>query len=113
MRVVFSELSDLVQELKDRLIHEVRIEPLYDRRYDKNGIGHLMLYVSVEAVIDDKMPLVGVYERGTYIGFAVFANSKEAEEFHERNREKAKEIYKTMTDSGFTVRRGHYVEEVK
>ena len=63
MKVVFGELDEMLSELREREIHEVRVAALYDERYSKEGIPFLKVYVTVQALLAQQ--LYGPHERIT------------------------------------------------
>ena len=111
MRVQFGKLEEMIEELKERLIHEVRVEPLVDMKYGQDGRARIRVYVTVEAIIDKEIPVIGCFEALTYYGFKPMEKDK-PDEIYEKNVEKARKLRNQLSDEGFTVYHGHYVEEL-
>jgi len=109
MRVVFAKPEDMLHELKEvRMIHEVRIESLFDQQYVK-GLAVLRLYVSIEALLDRKIPLYASYEKVTYKGFKPMVDT-EAEKLFVENDKEMERMREKLSAEGFTVLCGHFVE---
>ena len=105
MRVVFAKLDHMIEELKDRLIHEVRVEPMRKNRTFK-GVLQVTLFVSVEALVDKE--LIATYQQGVYSGVWHIEVEKQ-QELLERNKQRAAAIRHELSHT-FKVRRGHYKE---
>lgn len=122
MKLAFGILDEMIEELKERLIREVRIEPLVDRTYAKDakgsmigGIAHIKVYTSVEAIIDPEIParrpypVVAFFDSYVYRGLEPIEQGKQ-DELYEKNVERATRLKAQLEREGFTVRSGHYVE---
>jgi len=118
MKVVFGDLDEMLSELREREIFEVRVAPLYDERYSKEGIPFLKVYVTVQALFSQQLygphervtvNLVGYYERVTFRGIKPFSK-EEIEPLFNKNLEAEEEIKNHLREMRFTVRGGHFRE---
>jgi len=119
MKVVFGELDEMLSELREREIHEVRVAPLYDETCSKEGVPFMKVYVTVQALLAQQLYgphekvtvyLYGYYERVTFKGIKPFTK-EEMKSFFDKNLKAKEEITHYIVESGFTVRGGHFEEE--
>jgi len=119
MKVVFGDLEEMLSELREREIFEVRVAPLYDERYSKEGIPLLKVYVTVQALFSQQLygphervtaNLVGYYERVTFKGIKPFTK-EEMKSIFDKNLKAEEEVKSHLMESGFVVRAGHFSEE--
>jgi len=119
MKVVFGELNELLSELKEKEIYDVRIEALYDERYSKQGIPFLKVYVTAQALLPQHFygphervtaNLVGYYERVTFKGIKPFTK-EELKSIFDNNLNAKEEVEDHLRDAGFIVRTGFFKEE--
>lgn len=108
MKVVFADLGDMIQELQEKEISEVRAEPLYDVKYtEKHGVPFMKIYVNVHALLGD-----GLYcecKKMIYSGIQPVPDDKVKEKF-DKNRSQYKAVKERLEGAGFTVRTGHFEE---
>ena len=119
MKVVFGDLEDMLSELKEKEIRDVRVEALYDERYSKEGIPFLKVYVTAQALLpqhlyspDERVTayLYAYYEKVTFEGIKPFTKDEMKSVFDENLRTKD-EIANRLTEAGFTLRAGYFREE--
>ena len=99
MRVIFGKLEHMIEELKDRLIHEIRVEPIRKTRAIE-GARHVTLIVSVEALLEKE--LIATYHRGVFAGLWPMEDAKQQEALA-RSEARAEAIRKELSET-FTVR---------
>jgi len=118
MRVVFGDINEMLLELKEREIFDVRVEALYDETYSKEGIPFLKLYVTAQALLPQcfygpheriTTCLYAYYERVTFKGIKPFVK-EELESLFDKNLKAKGEVKSHLVESGFTVRAGHFRE---
>jgi hypothetical protein len=119
VKVVFGNLEEMLSELKEKEIRDVRVEALYDERYSKEGIPFLKVYATVQALLPQHLYgpherviayLYACYEKVTFKGIKPFTKEEMKSVFDENLRAKD-EIANCLTEAGFTVRAGHFREE--
>jgi len=119
MKVVFGDLEEMLSELKEKEIRDIRVETLYDERYSKEGIPFLKLYVTVQALLPQHLYgpheritayLYTYYEKATFKGIKPFAKEELKSVFDENLRTKD-EIKSRLNEAGFAVRAGYFREE--
>lgn len=119
MKVVFSELDEMLSELREREIFEVRVAALYDERYSKEGIPFLKVYVTVQALMAQQLYgphekitayLYAYYEKVTFKGIRLFSE-EEIKSVFDKNLKAKDEIKNQLKELGFTVRAGHFQED--
>ena len=108
MKVVFGDLDEMLSELREKEILDVRIEALYDERYSKQGIPFLKAYVAAQALLSPT--LYAYYERVTFRGVKPFSK-EELKSLFDQNLKAKEEIKKHVAKSRFWVRSGHFQEE--
>lgn len=122
MRVVFGNLDDMVFELRDKLIKEVRVEALHD--CERAGVAGVTpdrhrYYVTVEALLftsgDMKAgapAIYGHFEQTTDGGttWSVEGRGLDWESISNENLQAKKEIRELLESRGFTVRAGLFEE---
>lgn len=119
VKVVFGELEEMLSELREKEIRDVRVEALYDERYSKEGIPFLKVYVTVQALLSQHLYgpheritayLYACYEKVTFRGIKPFAKDEIKSVFDENL--KAKDgITSHLVEAGYSVRAGHFREE--
>jgi len=110
MKVAFGDLEEMLSELKEKEIRDVRLEALYDERYSRQGIPFLKVYVTVQALLSPT--LYACYEKATFEGVKPFSK-EEMKSIFDRNLKSEEEIKDHLVKSRFWVRGGHFVEEVR
>ena len=119
MKVVFGDLNEMLSELKEREIFDVRVEALYDERYSKEGVPFLRMYVAVQALLAQQLYgphekvtayLYAYYEKVTYKGIKPFSKDELRSRFDDNLKAKEK-IRSHLAESGFTARAGYFKEE--
>ena len=119
MKVVFGELDEMLSELREREIYVVRVAPLYDETYSKQGTPFLKAYVTVQALFSQQLygphekviaNLVGYYERVTFKGIKPFTR-EELKAALDNNLKAKEEVEDHLGDAGFIVRAGFFKEE--
>jgi hypothetical protein len=108
MKVIFGDLDEMLSELREKEISDVRIEALYDERYSKQGVPFLKVYVTAQALLSPT--LYAYYERVTFRGVKPFSK-EELRSLFDENLEAKEEIKEHVADSRFWVRSGHFQEE--
>jgi hypothetical protein len=108
MKVVFGDLDEMLSELREKEISDVRIEALYDERYSKQGIPLLKVYVIAQALLSPT--LYAYYERVTFRGVKPFSK-EELKSLFDENLKAKEEIKEHVAESRFWVRSGHFQEE--
>ena len=109
MKVVFGDLDEMLSELREKEIFDVRIEALYGERYSKQGIPFLKVYVTAQALLSPT--LYAHYERVTFTGVKPFSK-EELKSLFDENLKAKEEIKERVAESRFWVRGGHFAEEV-
>ncbi len=107
MKVIFGDMDEMLSELKEREIFEVRVEALYDERYSKEGIPLIKVYVTVQALLPQC--LYACYERIAFNGVKPFTKD-EINSIANENLKMKDEITSRVKEAGFTVRAGHFME---
>jgi hypothetical protein len=119
MKVVFGDLEEMLSELKEKEIRDIRVEALYDERYSKEGIPFLKVYVTVQALLPQHLYgphnsviayLNACYEKVTFKGIKPFTK-EEMKPIFDENLKAKDEIASRLPEAGFTVRAGHFREE--
>ena len=119
MKVVFGDLNEMLSELKEREIFEVRVAPLYDERYSKEGIPFLKVYVTAQALMAQQLYgpreritayLYSYYEKVTFKGIKPFTK-EEMRSIFNKNLKVEEEVKSHLVESGFIVRAGHFSED--
>ena len=119
MKVIFGDMDEMLSELKEREIFEVRVAALYDERYSKEGIPFLKVYVTVQALLPQFLYgpheritayLYAYYEKVTFRGVKLFAK-EETKSIFDENLKAKDEITSHLVEAGFSVRAGHFREE--
>jgi hypothetical protein len=105
MKVVFGDLDEMLCELREKEIFDVRIEALYDERCSKQGIPLLKVYVTVQALLSPT--LYAYYEKVTFRGVKPFSK-EELESVFDKNLKAKEEIKKRVAESRFWIRGGHF-----
>lgn len=116
---MFGDLEEMLSELKEKEIRDVRVEALYDERYSKEGIPFLKVYVTVQALLPQH--LYGPHERVTaylytcckkvtFKGIKPFTKEELKSIFDENLRAKD-EVTSHLNEAGFRVRAGHFRDE--
>lgn len=103
MKLIFADLDEMISELREKGIKEVRIEPLYDKRLP-NGMPIIRLYVNVHALLHG---LCCEHQEVIFKGVELLVKEEMKEKF-DRNLERCDEIKAELTESGFIVRAGHF-----
>ena len=119
MKVVFGELDEMLSELREREIHEVRVAPLYDETCSKEGVPFMKVYVTVQALFSQQLYgphekitayLYACYEKVTFKGIKPFTKEEMKSIFDENLRAKD-EMASRLEEAGFRVRAGHFRDE--
>jgi len=113
MRVVFGTLDDMISELCDKGVNEVRVDALYDKKYSSYGVAFLRLYVNVDAVLPDVASFYGVpcrYQSVTYDGLNPMGDVEKGRKLREDNKAEYEKLKSQLAEGGFTVRAGHFEE---
>jgi hypothetical protein len=108
MKVVFGDLKEMLSELREKEISDVRVEALYDEKYSKQGIPFLKVYVAAQALLSPT--LYGSYERVTFKGVKPFSK-EEMKSIFDKNLEVMEEMRSRLAEARFWVRGGHFEEE--
>jgi hypothetical protein len=119
VKVIFGDMDEMLSELKEREIFEVRVAALYDERYSKEGISFLKAYVTIQALMSQHLYgpheriaayLYAHYEKVTFRSIKPFTKDEIKSVFDENL--KAKDgITSHLVQAGFSVRAGHFREE--
>jgi len=112
MKVIFGDMDEMLSELREREIFEVRVEALYDERYSKEGIPLVKVYVSAQALLPQSPRTRGLYacyERVTFKGVKPFITD-EMNSIAKENLRMKDEIASRLKEAGFTVRAGYFME---
>ena len=107
MKVVFGDLEEMLEELKEKEISDVRVEALYDKTCSKEGVPLLKVYVTAQALLSPT--LYAYYEKITFRGIQPFPK-EEVKSLFEKNRQEKEEIEKQIREAKFWVRAGHFEE---
>jgi len=120
MKVIFGDMDEMLSELKEREIFEVRVEALYDERYSKEGIPLIKVYVTVQALLPqclyacERVTFKGVKPSSFWKkldgGFSPFTRD-EINSIAKENLRMKDEIASRLKEAGFRVRAGHFMEE--
>ena len=108
MKVMFGDLDEMLSELKEKEIRDVRVEALYDEKYSKQGIPLLKVYVTAEALLSPT--LYACCERVTFKGVKPFSK-EEMKSIFDENLKAMEEIRNRLAEARFWVRGGHFEEE--
>jgi len=111
VRVVFGTLDDMMLELRDKGVKEVRVDTLYDKKYGSHGVAFLRLYVNVDAVLPDIAAFHGVpcrYQFVTYDGLNPMGDVEKGRELREDNKAAYEKLKSQLAEEGFAVRAGHF-----
>ena len=109
LKVVFGNLDEMIAELKEKEITEVRVDALFREKRIEHGIFILKAFVTAGALL--KNGLVGHFER------VIFKNvrplrEEEIEPIIQETLEAEKELKKDLVEQSFTVRNGYFGEAV-
>ena len=119
MKVVFGNLEEMLSEIKEKEIRDIRVEALYDEGYSKEGIPFLKVYVTVQALMPQYLHgphekitayLYACYKRVTFKGIKPFSKG-EMKSIFDKNLEVEEEVKSHLVESGFIVRAGHFSED--
>lgn len=107
LRVRFSKLEDMAEELMEKGVEEVRLESLHDRSWSKEGVPFMRVYVNVGALLPDGLPCE--YQEVVFNSH-IAVNGDEKLKEARANQDKAHERIETVLAGRFTVRKGHFEE---
>jgi len=107
MKVIFGDLDEMLKELKEKEISDVRVEALYDRTCSKEGVPLLKVYVTAQALLSPT--LYACYEKITFKGVLPFPK-EEVRSLFEKNKQVKEEIERQIKEAKFWVRAGHFEE---
>ena len=105
MKVVFGDLSDMIDELKEKRVKELRVAALYDTRHTEQGIPMLRVYVNVNAWLGDG--LYAQYQEVTFNDIKPAFEEERKSRFEEQHT-KYVEMKCQLAGEGFTIRSGHF-----
>lgn len=110
MRIVFSNLDDMVSELKEAPVpgapmKTVRVESLYGKVYGEHHLPFYKFYITVQALKDD---FIYCYEESTYTGNPLTEEYEKAKEV--ANFARKSEIIEQLKGHGFIIKPGRYEE---
>lgn len=108
MKIEFSDLDSMLDELKEKEVTELRVEALFDKKYIEDGlcVYDYKFYVVIQALLSDA--LYAEYQEVTYKGVPV--TDQEMEKIRKENLKEKEKISKKLEKEGFTVRGGHFRE---
>lgn len=106
MRVSFGTLEDMMNELREKRVEEVRVEALHDRSFTKHGVPFLRVYVNVDALLPDRVPCR--YQLVTFDGIRPLNDGETSQQIRRQQQEALENIKQRLTGHGFTVRAGHF-----
>ena len=110
LKIVFAKLDEMLAELKEKGITELRVDALFQEKKTSNqGIFVLKAFVAVGAMLKDG--LVAHFEE------VVFKNLKpllkqDVEPIMQQTLQTENEIKQDLGAEGFTVRNGYFAEAV-
>ena len=107
MKVMFGDLDEMLSELREKEIRDVRVETLYDEKYSKQGIPLLKVYVTAQALLSPT--LYAYYEKVAFKGVKPFSK-EELKSLFDKNLKAKEEIKGHLVQSRFWVRGGHFEE---
>lgn len=118
MRVVFGDLDDMLCELHDKLIKEIRVSSLYDQTQGGEiGLPVMRAYVRVDALlltqgtISGGVPLMYArYERVVYAGVPGFWGHEQKDIVKDVVKARERIIETIKSRAAFTVRAGFFEE---
>jgi hypothetical protein len=125
VKVAYGDLEEMLSELKEKEIRDVRLEALYDERHSKQSIPFLKVYVTAQALLS--ATLYASYERVTFRGikplvkvellekvpskFAqAFSKLDELQAVFDRNLKAMQELKEYLKKERFWIRGGHFEE---
>ncbi len=118
MKVMFGDLDEMLSELREKEIRDVRVEALYDEQYSKQGIPFLRVYVTVQALMVQQLYgphekitayLYAYYERVTFRGIKPLVK-EELQTIFDKNLKAMQELKEHLKKERFWVRGGHFEE---
>lgn len=107
VRVKFGDLDNMLGELDEKGIDEIRVETLWDQKGTNHGLTVIRLYVSVEALLAPN--LIASYNKVTFEGLKPFVAS-ELQTLFDKQKQKGKSIMAELCKRGFVVRGGAFEE---
>ena len=107
MKVVFGDLKEMLSELREKEISDVRVEALYDEKYSKQGIPFLKVYVAAQALLS--VTLYASYEKVTFRGMKPLVK-EELQAVFDKNLKAMQELKEHLKKERFWVRGGHFEE---
>jgi len=108
VKVVFGDLDEMLSELREKEIRDVRVEALYDERYSKQGVPFLKVYVTAQALLSPT--LYACYEKVSFKGIKPLVK-EELQAIFDKNLKAMQELKEHLKKERFWVRGGHFEEE--
>ena len=107
MKVVFGDLDEMLRELKEKEIFEIRVAALCDEIHSKEGVPFFKVYVAVQALLSPT--LFAYYEQLVFKGIKPF-KKEELRSLFEKNLQTKEELEERLREADFIIRAGHFQE---
>lgn len=109
MKIVFVNLDEMIAELKEKGISEVRIDALFQEKNINQGIVVLKAFVVAGAIL--KNSIIAHFEKVVFKNLKPFRKEEVAPIIQE-TLQAENEIKESIAEQGFTVRDGYFAEAV-
>jgi len=108
MRITFASLDEMISEMKEKGVSEVRLSPMYEERYSKSGLPLLKLLITVQAIASPQIILH--FEKITFRGIKPLSK-EEIKRLFEENLMETERIKSRLSKEGFNPRPGYLSDE--
>ena len=107
---MFVNLDEMIAELKEKEITEVRVDALFkEKRTGNHGILSLKAFVTVGAILESGQ--VAHFENVVFSNLKPF-RKEEVDPIIQETLQSENEIKESIAEQGFTVRNGYFAEAV-
>jgi len=109
LKIVFGNLEEMLAELKEKEITEIRVDALFQERGVNQGLVVFKAFVTVGAILENAS--VGHFEKVIFKNLRPFRN-EEVEQIIRDTLKAENEIKQSLAAENFTVRNGYFAEAV-
>jgi len=110
LRIVFGKLDEMIAELKEKEIKELRIDALFqEKKTNNHGVFAFKAFVTLGAVLRDG--LVAQFEEVVFQNLKPFGKEG-LEPIIRQTLQAENQIKQNLAEQGFSVRNGYFAEAV-
>ena len=110
MKIVFAKLDEMIAELEEKQITEVRVDALFqEKRVGEHGIPFLKAFVTVGAILESDQ--VAHFEEVIFKNLKPFTK-EDVDPIIQDTLQSENEIKTSLAERSFTVRNGYFAEAV-